>query len=317
VAPAAQTASAQAGTTLTIDGSSALPANTAAGGTPGNAAGGDVRVMAGRSSGTTRGASVYTIPGGSDTGGIGTVYDGTVGHGSGTVFPTSPATGERFWRTDEGIEWYWNGTYWLSCEVFLQSSGYYAISSSTYPEQPSTMAFGYNAYLLTARAAGYNAGNTAAAYWTFQISRRNRASADTTIGDKMYSAMVAAGGTHSSSDGAHSSIVFTIPTYWKVGDTITVASSARITNGDYVITSVAGVGATTVTYVDAVTGVLADAADANVTACQKDNYLFSMDQTLNTWVDLSADVPVFMHRIVKVGGTFSGGMILSYRLAHP
>lgn len=36
----------------------------------------------------------------------------------GTAFPGTPATNTRFYRTDRGIEYYYNGTRWLSTQVF-------------------------------------------------------------------------------------------------------------------------------------------------------------------------------------------------------
>lgn len=36
----------------------------------------------------------------------------------GTAFPVSPAANQRFFRTDRGIEYFWNGTYWLSTGDF-------------------------------------------------------------------------------------------------------------------------------------------------------------------------------------------------------
>ena len=38
---------------------------------------------------------------------------------SGTVFPGSPVTNQRFFRTDRGIEYYYNGTRWLSTQEFI------------------------------------------------------------------------------------------------------------------------------------------------------------------------------------------------------
>lgn len=41
------------------------------------------------------------------------------------AFPSSPAVGRRHFRKDRGIEYYWDGTRWLSTEVFtieLQNS---------------------------------------------------------------------------------------------------------------------------------------------------------------------------------------------------
>lgn len=57
--------------------------------------------------------------------------------GAGTVFPPSPPTGERFFRTDRGIEYYWNGTRWLSTQVFMLQAPTnrldYPVSSNSVP----------------------------------------------------------------------------------------------------------------------------------------------------------------------------------------
>jgi hypothetical protein len=37
---------------------------------------------------------------------------------AGTSFPASKATGDRYWRTDLSMEYFWNGTYWLSTQLF-------------------------------------------------------------------------------------------------------------------------------------------------------------------------------------------------------
>lgn len=52
----------------------------------------------------------------------------------GAAFPSSPATDARFFRTDRGIEYYYNGTRWLSVQLF----------SDTIPEV-SNIAFPYAA----------------------------------------------------------------------------------------------------------------------------------------------------------------------------
>lgn len=45
----------------------------------------------------------------------------TVGYG--TTFPVSPNAGDRFFRTDLGMEFFWNGTYWLSTTLYHFTSG--------------------------------------------------------------------------------------------------------------------------------------------------------------------------------------------------
>lgn len=41
-------------------------------------------------------------------------YNGAVAWNGGTAFPATPATGDRYWRSDLGMEFFYNGTRWLS-----------------------------------------------------------------------------------------------------------------------------------------------------------------------------------------------------------
>lgn len=54
--------------------------------------------------------------------------NGAVAWNSGTAFPTA-ATGDRYWRTDLGLEFYYDGTRWLS-ETIFDGDGFGAVSSS-------------------------------------------------------------------------------------------------------------------------------------------------------------------------------------------
>lgn len=47
-------------------------------------------------------------------GGVLAMGNGVVIWNAGTSFPASKATGDRYWRTDLGLEFYWDGTRWLS-----------------------------------------------------------------------------------------------------------------------------------------------------------------------------------------------------------
>lgn len=40
---------------------------------------------------------------------------------AGTSFPASKATGDRYWRTDLGMEFYWDGSRWLSVTLYFVS----------------------------------------------------------------------------------------------------------------------------------------------------------------------------------------------------
>lgn len=54
-------------------------------------------------------------------GGALSVINGVVAWNSGTSFPGSKATGDRFWRTDLGMECYWDGAQWLTAQRFQQT----------------------------------------------------------------------------------------------------------------------------------------------------------------------------------------------------
>lgn len=45
-------------------------------------------------------------------------YNGVVAWNGGTSFPASPATGDRYWRSDLGLEAYYDGAQWLSTTLF-------------------------------------------------------------------------------------------------------------------------------------------------------------------------------------------------------
>lgn len=51
--------------------------------------------------------------------------DWNAGHvdAAGTSFPGSPATSERFFRTDRGLEYYYDGTRWLTTTLFYANGG--------------------------------------------------------------------------------------------------------------------------------------------------------------------------------------------------
>lgn len=75
--------------------------------------------------GTTPEADIWPVDlgagSGVGTGNAGAVY--AMGNGAGiwnagTSFPGSKATNDRYWRTDLSMEFYWDGTRWLSTQLF-------------------------------------------------------------------------------------------------------------------------------------------------------------------------------------------------------
>ena len=55
---------------------------------------------------------------------------------AGPAFPGVKATGDRWFRTDLGMEFFWDGTRWLSTQMF--STGNMAVGSGSAPVQPYT-----------------------------------------------------------------------------------------------------------------------------------------------------------------------------------
>lgn len=98
--------------------------------------------------------------------------------GSGTSFPAQPAYGDNrpFWRTDRGMEYYYDGTRWLSTQMFsrvdsaptiqwLASGGQQAPIS-----WPTTFRGGVDAHLIAWTAVFFvNGTNDASNNWTIQL----------------------------------------------------------------------------------------------------------------------------------------------------
>lgn len=74
--------------------------------------------------------------------------DTSINSGS-TAFPASPATNDRFWRSDLGMEFYFNGTRWLSVEVFQMP-----IPGGQRVGQAISATIGSNAMALTGQLEG-------------------------------------------------------------------------------------------------------------------------------------------------------------------
>jgi len=85
--------------------------------------------------------------------------------GEGTSFPGSPSTDERWYRTDHGLWFRYDGTRWLSEQLFRQPMPTNAVPSYSTQSNPSRLAFddGFDIYLvawhLTARIGATNDGS--------------------------------------------------------------------------------------------------------------------------------------------------------------
>lgn len=98
---------------------------------------------------------------------------------AGSAFPSSPYTGRRFFRTDLGMQFYYDGSQWLSTQVFTCNVGFTALSSLSATTAnvgwgAIDLMGGSNAYLLKATAFAFvNPGTALGAShsWSFPIDK--------------------------------------------------------------------------------------------------------------------------------------------------
>jgi len=132
-------------------------------------------------------------------GGVLTMGNGAVTWGVGTSFPGSKATGDRFWRSDLGLEFYWDGTRWLSVELFEMRWGmqpWGTISVDTIIAGLPLPGFTTGIYLvdqfLTANVATTNDGSH---YWKAEVHTQQTANgADAVVTPTLDTSTLTAGG---------------------------------------------------------------------------------------------------------------------------
>jgi hypothetical protein len=97
---------------------------------------------------------------------------------SGTTFPVSPDTGTRYFRTDRGIEYFYDGTRWLSTQVLSMemSIANVAVTTEAFLSIPYRGVYGV--YLERFEAVMFR---LAAGEWDAVLSWTNAANARTTI----------------------------------------------------------------------------------------------------------------------------------------
>ena len=93
---------------------------------------------------------------------------------AGTSFPASKATGDRYWRTDLAMEFYWDGTRWVSTQLFHTGYSHInSISASTLFFCPVYNVGERDIWLVDATWSYFNAGTQdGSKYWTLVIARR-------------------------------------------------------------------------------------------------------------------------------------------------
>jgi hypothetical protein len=94
---------------------------------------------------------------------------------AGTSFPGSKATGDRYWRTDLGLECYWDGTRWVSTTLYtatLQTFGVLQPIATDNGNGPAAGLWGakYDIWLVDwIQAVLVQTTNDAGNYWTIYL----------------------------------------------------------------------------------------------------------------------------------------------------
>lgn len=102
----------------------------------------------------------------------------------GNAFPASPSAGDRYYRTDRNIEYYYDGARWLSTQLFemslvpgrtLNPNG-----ATQAPKWEMALPFGglYDVFVLAITAAGYLGGGSD---WTVALKSVNAITSAATV----------------------------------------------------------------------------------------------------------------------------------------
>lgn len=101
--------------------------------------------------------------------------NGAVAWNGGTSFPASKATGDRFWRSDLGLECYWDGTRWVTCQQYTTP---FMVQGALVPLTAANSFYApmvngaYDMWLEKIVAATQVAAtNDGSNYWTLQFNR--------------------------------------------------------------------------------------------------------------------------------------------------
>lgn len=90
---------------------------------------------------------------------------------SGTSFPISPATNDRFFRSDRGIDYFYDGTRWLSITIFstTMDGGGGSLATATTQIATTHPFYGqYDIYIEKIQVGCFNTATTATNYFTAQ-----------------------------------------------------------------------------------------------------------------------------------------------------
>ncbi len=120
-------------------------------------------------------------------GGALTMINGAVAWNSGTSFPGTPLTGDRYWRTDLGRECYYDGTQWLTVQEFSLPTTTRSVLGSglaaTLTSIVNAVVPGTSCYITTIRVVTFvNGSSTGTNKWTVEYYKLDAANVATSIG---------------------------------------------------------------------------------------------------------------------------------------
>jgi hypothetical protein len=100
----------------------------------------------------------------------------------GTSFPGSPATNDRFYRTDRSLEYFYDGTRWLTTTLYVERFNYQPSKVTTFNEEIGVPNFGQQDMYITSFATSVRTNIAPASnYFDINIIVRDNAGADGTI----------------------------------------------------------------------------------------------------------------------------------------
>lgn len=101
---------------------------------------------------------------------------------AGTSFPASKATNDRYWRTDLGMEFFWDGTQWVSSVLhhitLVNTFGVTTSPQNFYAPSDHT----YDMFVTTADFDTFAGSLSGSAYWTVTLNKVDSANSATSLG---------------------------------------------------------------------------------------------------------------------------------------
>ena len=136
--------------------------------------------------------------GGTATANTAAIANGSVKITCADAAPSAPTADDLWYETDTNILWFWNGTYWLSKELYDYGMSFTAVSATTaaYFGIEPIQAAQHDIYFVDVTASLFiDTTNDGSKFWTATINRLSSANTPTAIGSCNTSAISASAWT--------------------------------------------------------------------------------------------------------------------------